>query len=73
MRSFSLKGLVGYRYLITHKENYTIFFVVLGFELRASHLLGSCSILEPFHQPFFLLGVFEIGPLELFAPDSFEP
>jgi hypothetical protein len=37
--------------------------VVLGFELRASCLLGRCSL----YQPFFVLGSFDIGSYELFA------
>jgi hypothetical protein len=28
---------------------------VLGFELRASHLLGRCSTIQSFHQPCFML------------------
>jgi hypothetical protein len=38
------------------------FFNVLGFRLRASHLLGTLP-LEPVHQPifFYVFGVFEIG------------
>jgi hypothetical protein len=36
----------------------TFFFVpgaVLEFELKASHLLSSCSCLEPLHQPFVVM------------------
>jgi hypothetical protein len=29
--------------------------------------------LEPLHQPFFVIGIFEIGSLELFAWAGFEP
>jgi hypothetical protein len=39
--------------------------VVLGFELRASHLLG--KPLESLCQPFFVLDIFEIGSCEVFA------
>jgi hypothetical protein len=42
--------------------------VVLGFELRAGALP-----LEPFHEPFLVSGIFEIGSLELFAQAGFEP
>jgi hypothetical protein len=41
---------------------------VLGFELRASHLLGRCFYhLKPLHQLFFMLGIFKIWSCELFA------
>jgi hypothetical protein len=46
--------------------------VVLGFELRASHLLSSSSPLEPSCQPFFVLSIVEIGSHELFAQTGFE-
>jgi hypothetical protein len=35
--------------------------MVLGFELRASCLLGRYSPLEPQPQPFFALVIFQIG------------
>jgi hypothetical protein len=38
---------------------------VLGFELRA-------YTLSHFTSPFFVLGIFKIGPKKLFAPASFE-
>jgi hypothetical protein len=38
-----------------------IYFVVLGLELMA------CLHLEPLHQSFFVMGLFEIGSHELFA------
>jgi hypothetical protein len=41
------------------------FFVLLGLELRAYALSHSTS-------PFFVMGVFEIGSLELFALASFK-
>jgi hypothetical protein len=37
--------------------------VALGFELRASRLLG----LDPLLQPCFVMGFFEVGSCELFA------
>jgi hypothetical protein len=45
----------------------TFFFSVLGFEFRVSRLLGGVLPLEPLHQPFFVMGIFEIGSCELFA------
>jgi hypothetical protein len=29
--------------------------------------------IEPLHQPFFVMGFFEIGSLKLFAQAGFEP
>jgi hypothetical protein len=43
-----------------------LFFVVLGFELRAYTLNHSTT-------PFFIMGFFEIGSHELFARTGFEP
>jgi hypothetical protein len=34
---------------------------VTGIEFRASDLLGGALPLELLHQPFFVLGIFEIG------------
>jgi hypothetical protein len=34
--------------------------MVLEFDLKSLHL-------EPLHQPFFVMGIFEIGSRELFA------
>jgi hypothetical protein len=42
--------------------------VVLRFELKVSHALP----FEPHCQPFFVLGIFETGSLELFARAGFE-
>jgi hypothetical protein len=43
-----------------------LFFAVLGFELRASHLLaGALPLLESLQQHFYVLGNFEIVSLEL--------
>jgi hypothetical protein len=36
------------------------FWTVLRFELRASHLLGRCSALEPHLSPFFTLFTFQV-------------
>jgi hypothetical protein len=50
-----------------------IILVVLGFELRASHLPGRHpTLLKPVRQPFFVLGIFEIRSLKLFAQAGFE-
>jgi hypothetical protein len=46
---------------------------VLGFEFRVSHLLGRCLLLEAHPQPFFVLGIFEIGSCELFAWVGLKP
>jgi hypothetical protein len=43
-----------------------LFFVVLGFELRAYTLSHSTSLI-------FVVGIFEIGSHKLFAQDGFEP
>jgi hypothetical protein len=45
---------------------FCLFFVVLGFEFRASHLQGILP-LESLCQPFFLWSFFEIGSHKLFA------
>jgi hypothetical protein len=37
--------------------------VVLGFEFQASLLLGRCSTIRPFCQPYFMLGIFKMGVL----------
>jgi hypothetical protein len=51
-----------------YADNFVFFFlVVLGFELRASLLLGRHSTLEPLCQPLFTLCIFKIGSWELFA------
>jgi hypothetical protein len=49
------------------------FFMVLGFELMASHLLGRYSTLETLHEPFFVFGNFEKGFQKLFAQTGFKP
>jgi cadmium resistance protein CadD (predicted permease) len=58
----------------------TIFFFFwmgLGFEFRASHLLQACKIgtqtLEPHLQSIFALVILEMGSHELFAPCGLEP
>jgi hypothetical protein len=43
-----------------------LFFVVLGFELRAYTLSHSTSLI-------FVVGIFEIGSHKLFAQAGFEP
>jgi hypothetical protein len=43
---------------------FVCFLAVLGFELRALHLLYRLSHST---SPFFVLGIFEIGSLKLFA------
>jgi hypothetical protein len=43
---------------------FVCFLAVLGFELRALHLLCRLSHST---SPFFVLGIFEIGSLKLFA------
>jgi hypothetical protein len=45
---------------------------VVGFELRASLLLGALP-LELLHQPCFVVCIFKIGSLKLFAWAGFEP
>jgi hypothetical protein len=57
----------------TSKVNKLFFFfflAVLRFELRASHMLGRCSILE---SPFFMLSILEIGSCNLFSQAGLEP
>jgi hypothetical protein len=58
---YSKSALVLREFLITQnttQRSYLfVFLVVLGFELMASHLLGKCSII----QPFFALVIFQIG------------
>jgi hypothetical protein len=46
----------------TNCKSFFLFWAVLGFELRASHLLGS-----PLQQFFSVLDIFETGSYELFA------
>jgi hypothetical protein len=41
---------------------FILFFALLGFELKAT-----LPALEPLHQPFFVMGFFEIGSHKLFA------
>jgi hypothetical protein len=67
--------------LISHIWKYNLDFFLsffffccyLGIELRASHLQSRHStpwatpLLEPLHQPFFVLGIFEIESHRLFA------
>jgi hypothetical protein len=48
------------------------FLAVWEFELRGSHLLGRCSTTWATPPALFLLGIFKIGPLELFAVAGFE-
>jgi hypothetical protein len=49
------------------------FLSVLGFEHRASHTCeAEAVLLESLYQPFFVLGIFELGSHELFAWTSFE-
>jgi hypothetical protein len=43
----------------------------LGFELRASHLLGRWSTLKPLLQPFFVMGFLETRSHELSASGWF--
>jgi hypothetical protein len=54
---------------VPHSENpgffVVIVFAILGLELRAYTLSHITSL-------FFVMGVFEIGSLELFAPADFE-
>jgi hypothetical protein len=47
------------------------FLSVLEFELRASWLLDTL-LLEPLHQPLFVLDIVEIGSCKLFARTGFE-
>jgi hypothetical protein len=49
--------------------------MVLGFELRASHLLGRCSTalpVDPCSSPVVVLDIFEIGSQVLLAWVGFE-
>jgi hypothetical protein len=62
-----------FRYSISFLLLFWVVLMVLGFELRASHLLASCLPLEPLHQSFYVLIIFEIGSRELFAQVGFEP
>jgi hypothetical protein len=41
--------------------------VLLELEFRALSLLAGVLLPEPLHQPFFVLGIFEIGYCQLFA------
>jgi hypothetical protein len=41
--------------------------MLLEFELKAFYLLGSALSFESLHQPFFMLGIFEIESQELSA------
>jgi hypothetical protein len=57
-------------------EHLSFFFVCvcvsfLGFELGSLCYVGTLQ-LKSFHQPFFVLTIFEIGSLELFAQADFE-
>jgi hypothetical protein len=49
----------------------SIFFFV-DIEVKTQGLTLALS-LEPFHQAFFVLGIFEIGSCELFAWMGFKP
>jgi hypothetical protein len=44
-----------------------IFVTLHFFDLRASLLLGTLSIIEPLCQPFFVLDIFDTGSHKLFA------
>jgi hypothetical protein len=48
-----------------------IFLDVLGFKLRASHLLGTLHLSHS--ASHFMLDIFEIGSHKLFAGADFEP
>jgi hypothetical protein len=62
--------------LLSLKTEYSknFFFSVLAFELRPSCIARQALYLplKPLHQPFFVLGIFEIGSFELFAWAGFE-
>jgi hypothetical protein len=69
----SNQGLMHARQSVYHwtSSPTSIFFVVLGFELRVSHLLGRCSTTWAISPAiFFVMGFFEIGSHKLFG---FEP
>jgi hypothetical protein len=60
-------------FVFMNKNSLNIFLVViLGFQLRASQLLNVLP-LEPPCKPFFVLIVFELGSLELFAWAGLKP
>jgi hypothetical protein len=52
------------------RMTFLLFFVVLL--LSASCSLGRALLLVPLHQPFLMMGFFEIGSLKLFAQVGFK-
>jgi hypothetical protein len=62
-----------HHYLDSAFTTFFISFVILGFELKASHLVGRFSTIWTTPLALFMLGIVEIEPWELFAQAGFEP
>jgi hypothetical protein len=60
-------SLVQFTIIITCTVTFFFLREKLGFDLRASYMLAGALPLEPLHQPFFVMGFFQIGLPKLLA------
>jgi hypothetical protein len=62
----------GGKAIIISQEEFFFFLMILGFELKASHLQSRTVLLDPYLQSIFCLVILEMRSCELFSQADLE-